>query len=38
VLCRDNNIPVIVYNMGKEGALMRVVKGEQEGTIVDITH
>lgn len=35
VLCRDNNIPVIVYNMNKEGALMRVVKGESEGTIVN---
>ena len=35
VLCRDNNIPVIVYNMNKEGALMRVVKGEKEGTIVE---
>ena len=34
VLCRDNNIPVIVYNMGTEGALMRVVHGENEGTIV----
>jgi uridylate kinase len=35
VLCRDNNIPVIVYNMNTEGALMRVVQGENEGTIVE---
>lgn len=35
VLCRDNKIPVIVYNMNKEGALMRVVQGEKEGTIVE---
>ena len=35
VLCRDNNIPVIVYNMNTEGALMRVVQGEDEGTIVE---
>ena len=35
VLCRDNNIPVIVYNMNTDGALMRVVQGEAEGTIVE---
>ena len=35
VLCRDNNIPVIVYNMNTDGALMRVVQGEDEGTIVE---
>lgn len=35
VLCRDNKIPVIVYNMSKEGALMRVVQGEKEGTVVE---
>jgi len=35
VLCRDNKIPVIVYNMNKEGALMRLVQGEQEGTVVE---
>lgn len=35
VLCRDNNIPVIVYNMNTEGALMRVVQGDDEGTIVE---
>lgn len=34
VLCRDNDIPVIVYNMSTNGALMRVVQGESEGTIV----
>ena len=35
VLCRDNNIPVRVYNMNKEGALMRIVQGENEGTVVE---
>jgi len=35
VLCRDNKIPVIVYNMNTEGALMRVVQGQDEGTIVE---
>lgn len=35
VLCRDNNIPIRVFNMGKQGALMNIVKGKNEGTLVD---
>lgn len=35
VLCRDNDIPLRVYNMNKEGALLRIVQGEAEGTLVD---
>lgn len=35
VLCRDNNIPIRIFNMNKPGALMRVVSGEAEGTLVD---
>ena len=35
VLCRDNNIPIRVSNMNKPGALLRVVSGEAEGTLVD---
>ncbi len=34
VLCRDNHMPIKVYNMNKKGALMRVVMGENEGTLV----
>jgi uridylate kinase len=34
VLCRDNKIPLRVFNMHKSGALMNVVKGLDEGTIV----
>ena len=34
VLCRDHNMPIRVYNMGKAGALDKVLKGEQEGTLV----
>jgi len=33
-MCRDNNIPVVVFNLTKEGALLRVVNGEPLGTIV----
>lgn len=35
VLCRDNNLPIRVSNMNKPGALLRVVSGEAEGTLVD---
>jgi len=34
VLCRDHNMPIRVYNMGKAGALNKVLNGEQEGTLV----
>lgn len=34
VLCRDNKLPIRVYNMNKSGALMNIVKGNDEGTLV----
>ena len=34
VLCRDHKMPIRVYNMTKEGALDKVLRGEQEGTLV----
>jgi len=34
VLCRDHKMPIRVYNMGKPGALDKVIMGEQEGTLV----
>ncbi len=34
VLCRDHIMPLCVFNMTKPGALMRVVMGEDEGTLV----
>lgn len=33
-LCREQNMPIRVFNMNKQGALMRVVMGEDEGTLV----
>lgn len=33
-LCRDQSMPVRVFNMNKEGALMRIILGEDEGTLV----
>jgi len=34
-LCRDYNMPVLVFNMNKPGSLLRIMHGEKEGTIVD---
>jgi len=34
VLCRDNKLPIRVYNMNKAGALMNIVRGKDEGTLV----
>lgn len=33
-LCRDQNLPICVFSIFKQGALMRVVMGENEGTRV----
>lgn len=33
-LCRDQNMPVCVFNMNKPGAMMRVMCGADEGTMV----
>lgn len=33
-LCMDNNLPIIVFNLLKEGNIKRVVMGEKIGTVV----
>jgi len=33
-LCRDQNMPIIVFNIFKDGALKRVILGQEEGTLV----
>ena len=33
-LCRDQKLPIRVFSITKEGALRRVVQGEDEGTLV----
>src|SRR6218665_1884956 len=33
-LCMENNLPIIVFDMNKEGNLRRVVSGEKVGTLV----
>lgn len=34
-LCMDNHLPIIVFNMSKEGNILRAVQGEAIGTLVD---
>ena len=33
-MCRDNNMPIIVFDMNKPGNLLRVVTGDKTGTLV----
>ena len=33
-LCRDQRLPIRVFNISRPGALMRAVNGEDEGTLV----
>jgi len=35
-LCRDQGLPIKVFNIAKSGALKRVVLGEDEGTLVHV--
>ena len=34
-LCNENELPIIVFDMNEPGNLMRVIKGEQIGTLVN---
>lgn len=33
-LCKENNLPIIVFDMNKEGNLRRLIEGEEVGTLV----
>ena len=33
-LCMDNNIPIIVFDINKNGNLKKVIEGKNIGTIV----
>jgi len=35
VLCRDNKMPIRVYDMSEKGALLRMMQGEHVGTLVE---
>jgi uridylate kinase len=34
VLCRDHSMPIRVFDMFKDNAVIRIVQGEDEGTLV----
>ena len=33
-LCREQNLPIKVFNIRKKGSIARVCRGEDEGTLV----
>ena len=33
-LCMDNNIPIIVFDLGEDGNIERALRGEELGTII----
>jgi uridylate kinase len=35
-LCRDQKLPIKVFDINKPGALRRVIAGEDEGTLVHV--
>ena len=35
VMCRDNNLPLMVFNMLTPGEMVRAVKGEKVGSVVE---
>ncbi|MGI6680077.1 MAG: UMP kinase [Bdellovibrionota bacterium] len=34
-MCRDNNMPLVVYNMKEDGGLVKILKGEKIGSLVE---
>nr|XP_023896406.1 uncharacterized protein LOC112008308 [Quercus suber] len=37
-LCQENNIPVVVFNLGEPGNISKAIKGERVGTLIGGTH
>ena len=33
-LCKENNLPIVVFDMNRKGNVLKVVKGEKVGTVV----
>jgi uridylate kinase len=33
-LCRENNMPIVVFNMNQPGNLLKLIRGEEIGTVV----
>ncbi|TVQ42524.1 MAG: UMP kinase [Saprospirales bacterium] len=35
-LCKENNLPIIVFDVGVTGNMLKIVQGEQVGTLVEL--
>jgi uridylate kinase len=35
-LCKENNLPIIVFDMNKAGNLQKLLKGDKVGTLVEV--
>jgi uridylate kinase len=35
-LCKENNLPIIVFDMNKKGNLTSIVQGQKVGTLVEV--
>jgi len=35
-LCKENNVPIIVFDMNKTGNLLNVLEGKHVGTLVEV--
>jgi uridylate kinase len=33
-MCRDNQLPIVVFNLNTPGSIMRMAQGERIGTII----
>jgi uridylate kinase len=33
-LCQENKLPIIVFDMNKKGNLLKIVRGEEAGTLI----
>ena len=33
-LCKENNLPIIVFDMNKPGNLIKLIEGEKVGTLI----
>jgi uridylate kinase len=35
-LCKENNLPIIVFDMNKKGNLQKLLTGDKVGTLVEV--
>jgi len=33
-LCKDNHLPIVVFNLNQTGALEAIIRGEKRGSLV----